>query len=132
MEQRGGPKALTVGIWTGLKDKAHSRMGAESGRQERGGGGGSTGEREDPALVGVPAPVFRKEQASFTVGCVLAHNPDAWEAVPTRSSLMPPWRGALNLPISQEGTEAQRWRKQLAQSHPVKGTGAELHARGGR
>ena len=43
MEQRGGPKALTVGIWTGLRDRAHSRMEAESGRQAGGWGGGGGG-----------------------------------------------------------------------------------------
>lgn len=37
MEQSGGPKALTMGIWTGLRDRAHSRVGAEPGRQARGG-----------------------------------------------------------------------------------------------
>lgn len=60
MEQRGGPKALTVGIWTGLKDRAHSRMGAESGRQERGGGWGEHWRKGGPSSSWCACPSLLK------------------------------------------------------------------------
>lgn len=72
VEQRRGPKTLTMGIWTALRDRAHSRIGKEFGRQALKrwgvGGGGMLQEWEDRALADVPAPVFLRKQASVHCG----------------------------------------------------------------